>query len=44
MDKDQENLNNHVKVCERCLNAKEFNDCCQIGRVLAQIVESKRTR
>jgi hypothetical protein len=44
MDKDQESLNNHVRACERCLNAKNLQECCQIGRVLAMIIESKRTR
>jgi hypothetical protein len=43
-DQDQENLNNHVKVCQQCLKAENLQDCCQLGRVLARIVESKGTR
>jgi hypothetical protein len=41
---DQQKLNEHVKKCTLCLNAKNLGECCTEGRILARILESKRTR
>ena len=44
MERDQEKLNEHVAGCKQCIRAKHLGECCQIGRVLARIIESKATR
>jgi sulfur relay (sulfurtransferase) complex TusBCD TusD component (DsrE family) len=40
----QEKLNDHVKTCQQCQQARGMQECCQTGRVLARIIESKATR
>jgi DNA transposition AAA+ family ATPase len=41
---DQKKLDEHVKDCQMCLKAKNIGECCMKGRILARILESKRTR
>jgi hypothetical protein len=41
---EQQTLDAHVRSCEKCLRAKNINDCCQTGRILARILESIKTR
>ena len=34
----QKRLDTHVQMCEDCQRAQSFEECCELGQVLANLV------